>query len=294
VLQSQQLVQYNLSRAKPFLKWAGGKSRLLEEIEQFLPPADIRQRYHEPFLGGGAMFFHLNPEHAWLSDKVRDLITTYRTVRDRVDELIDTLRDYEGLHGKEGKSFYEQVRAQKPTDLTPVKKAARFVYLNKTCYNGIYRVNNEGEFNVPMGRYERPRILDEPTLRTASAALKSTSIQPFDYAKALSSVKRGDFVYLDPPYWGRYTSYHQDGFGPERQGELARLCRKLSSRGAYLMMNNGADEEITKLYDGFRIINLRSRVFLSGKLKGRRIVGEFLILNYDSDRFELVKSASRA
>jgi DNA adenine methylase len=294
VLQSQQLVQYDLTEAKPFLKWAGGKSRLLKKIEPFLPPADVRQRYYEPFLGGGAMFFHLKPETAWLSDKVEDLIVTYRAVRDNIDDLVSILREYQDLHMKEGKSFYKQVRAQKARDFAPLKRAARFIYLNKTCYNGIYRVNDHGEFNVPMGRYERPRILDEPTLRSASVALENASIRPRDYAKALASVKKGDFVYLDPPYWGRYTSYHKDGFGVEQQEELARLFRKVSSRGAYVMMNNGADDEITKLYNGFRIINLRSRVFLSGKLKGRRVVGEFLVLNYEPDSFEIIRPASHA
>lgn len=240
------------------------------------------------------MFFRLQPGTAWLSDKVQDLTITYRVVRDEVDDLIDILREYQNQHREAGKSFYEQMRGQRGRDHAPLERAARFIYLNKTCYNGIYRVNDRGEFNVPMGRYERPRILDEPTLRTASAALRNASIRHLDYSRALATVRKGDFVYLDPPYWGRYTSYHKDGFGMDQQENLARWFRKLSSRGAYLMMNNGADDEITKLYNGFRMVGLRSRVFLSGKLKGRRLVREVLILNYDPDGLELVRPASHA
>jgi DNA adenine methylase len=289
-MQAQQLLSFDLTDAKPFLKWAGGKSRLLKRIEPFLPPADLCARYHEPFLGGGAMFFHLRPETAFLSDRLQDVVIAFRVVRDNVDELIAKLENHQKRHAADAKAHYAAVRKQDPRNLSSVDKAARVIYLNKTCYNGIYRVNSAREFNVPMGVYKNPRIVDSETLYADSAALKNASLKHLDYSSALGKVSKGDFVYLDPPYWRQFTGYHQNGFGMEQQRNLARLFRSLHETGVHLMLSNGPDEDISGLYDGFRKIELDSTVVLSGSLKGRRKVKELLVINYDPDTGELLKS----
>jgi DNA adenine methylase len=287
-LQSQQLVPYYLGEAKPFLKWAGGKGRLLAEIEPFLPPADLRQRYHEPFLGGGAMFFHLLPQTSFLSDRLQEVVITYRVVRDNLSELTAKLEDYQKRHFAGGKAFYYAVREADPKSLDMVERAARVIYLNKTCFNGIYRVNAAGKFNVPMGVYKKPKIADEPTLSADSAALRNSTIKHLDYSNAMEKAKKHDFVYLDPPYFGRYTGYHQSGFTMEEQENLARMFKKLHDRGACLMLSDGSDERIANLYNGFTVVHLRSRVTLSGEVKGRREFEELLVINYDPKSGDLL------
>ena len=274
--------------AKPFIKWAGGKRHLLSKIDRFLPQIGETTNYYEPFLGSGAMFFHLRPKSAILSDCLLDVVTAFRVVRDNVEDLIETLKPLEEGHKTRGSDFYYEVRRQDPKMLDNVHRAARFIYLNKTCYNGIYRVNSKGEFNVPIGLYKNPNILDAKTLRAASLVVKNASIRQADYTKSLQRVSKGDFVYLDPPYFGRFTSYHENGFGKDKQRELAEWFRRLHDRGAYLLMSNGAGEEIMRLYTEFNPIKLMNRVYLSGKLEGRRNMLELLVLNYDPTNGELV------
>lgn len=288
-MRTQQLLELDTSDAKPFIKWAGGKRHLLAKIDYYLRPISAGTNYHEPFLGSGAMFFHLKPKSAFLSDCLLDVITAFRTVRDNVEELIEKLKPLEEGHKARGPDFYYEVRKQESKELDSVSRAARFIYLNKTCYNGIYRVNSKGKFNVPIGRYANPNILDEKTLRAASLVLKNVSIRQSDYTKSLQRVSKGDFAYLDPPYYGRFTGYHQNGFGMDEQKELAEWFRRLHDRGAYLLMSNGADEEILHHYTEFNPIKLMNRVYLSGKLEGRRNARELLVLNYNPESGELVR-----
>ena len=280
-MQSQELLRYDLTGAKPFLKWAGGKSRMLKQMLPLLPPESFRERYYEPFLGGGAMFFSLRPQSAVLSDRLQEVVISFRVVRDNVDELKSRLRYYRRRHHEDAKTFYAMTRKTNPRGLDSVERAARLIYLNKTCYNGIYRVNSAWEFNVPMGVYKNPNILDSKTLDADSVALRRAAIKHLDYSSAVEKLGRGDFVYLDPPYSGQFTGYHKNGFGMEDQENLARVYRKLHDAGAHLMLSNGADERIRSLYQGFTRIHLEGRSVLSGKVKGRGKVEELLVINYD-------------
>lgn len=288
-MRTLQLLEVDTSDAKPFIKWAGGKRHLLNKISHYLPPIKEETNYHEPFLGSGAMFFHLKPKSAYLCDCLLDVTNAFRVVRDNVEYLIQRLEALDKGHRTRSAEFYYEVRKQDPKELDNVQRAARFIYLNKTCYNGIYRVNSSGKFNVPIGRYKDPKIVDSKTLRTASVVLRHASIRQSDYTKSLQRVSKGDFVYLDPPYYGRFSSYHQNGFGRDEQKELAEWFRKLHNRGAFLLMSNGTDEEIIKQYNAFNPVRLMSRVYLSGKLEGRKNAQELLIMNYDPKTGELLK-----
>ncbi|MFQ5896296.1 MAG: DNA adenine methylase, partial [Nitrospinota bacterium] len=209
--------------------------------------------YHEPFLGGGAVFFHLRPRRAFLSDSNAELIGCYRTVRDRVEELIRAL----SRHRYEREHFYE-VRSQAPESLDEVERAARFIFLNKSCYNGLYRVNRRGLFNVPFGRYAKPTLCDARGLRTASRALRGVTLFAEDFEGCLPRVRPGDFVYFDPPYLplsptSQFTSYTEGGFSLAEQKRLAGLFRALDARGALLLLSNSDSQRVRELYAGYRL-----------------------------------------
>ena len=219
-------------RAAPFLKWVGGKTSLLPELLKHVPPR--LRGYHEPFVGGGALFFAVRPRRASLSDHNAELVHTYRTVRDDVYGVLDALARhvYERAH-------FEQVRALDPQRLEPAARAARFIYLNKTCFNGLWRVNRAGRFNVPIGRYKNPRFNDPSTLITASHALQGVSIERAPFEESLARAAPGDFVYLDPPYdplseTASFAGYTADGFGWDDQKRLARKSRPGSWKVGFL------------------------------------------------------------
>lgn len=264
--------------AGPFLKWAGGKGQLLEQYSPLFPTA--WRTYFEPFLGGGAVFFHLTPNTAVLSDINEDLINAYVVVRDRVDELVAALR----VHHNERDYFYA-VRARKPETLTPVERAARLIFLNRTCFNGLYRVNKKGQFNVPFGRYSNPTICDEAKLRAASLALTGAEIRAADFEAALEGAGAGDFAYLDPPYnpistTSSFTSYAQEGFGEGEQHRLASVYKRLDIHGVRLMLSNSASSLVRGLYAGFRIIEVTAKRAINAKADRRGPITELLILNY--------------
>ena len=266
--------------ARPFVKWAGGKGQLLVQMAPFFPPYHAYRRYFEPFLGGGAVFFHLQPSIAFLSDTNEELINAFRIVRDHVEELIQSLRKHRNEAG-----YYYQVRAQDPKTLSPVERASRFIFLNKTCYNGLYRVNRKGRFNVPFGRYKNPKILDEENLRSASIALRSAHLEVKDFEEALTIAERGDFIYLDPPYHplsatSSFTSYTSSGFGEDQQRRLASVYRDLDQRGALLMLSNSDTPLIRELYHDFRIIELQANRAINSRGDRRGPVTELLTLNY--------------
>ena len=267
--------------AAPFLKWAGGKTQLIPQMAPFFPPPDSYKRYFEPFLGGGAVFFHLQPPNAYLSDLNEELINAFRVVRDCVGELIESLKKR-----RNEATYYYQIRALSPRALSSVERASRFIYLNKTCYNGLYRTNRKGQFNVPFGRYKNPRIVNEQTLRAASLALQGVHLWVSDFATALAKVGEGDFVYLDPPYdpvsaTASFTSYTPSDFDREDQRRLSEIYRILDQRGALLMLSNSATPFIRELYKGYNLIEVQARRAISSRGDRRGPITELLILNYD-------------
>lgn len=265
--------------AKPFLKWAGGKRKLLPVLSHYFP--EEYNAYFEPFLGGGAVFFFLQPKQAVLSDDNEDLIELYQVVKERVEDLIIALK----AHRNE-KEYYYDVRAQDPASLTVVERAARLIYLNKTCYNGLYRVNRKGRFNVPFGKYKNPLICDEPGLRSASIALRHADILACDFQDAVSNAKAGDFIYFDPPYHplsktSSFTSYTAKKFDIAEQTRLAHVYQELDRRGCFLMLSNSNTPLIRELYAQYRIIEVQTHRAINSNGNGRGKITELLIINYE-------------
>ncbi len=264
-------------RATPFLKWVGGKTSLLPELLKHVPSR--LRRYHEPFVGGGALFFAVGPQRAILSDCNEELVHTYLQVRDGAGAVLDALARhvYQRDH-------YQQVRALEPRSLEPAERAARFIYLNKTCFNGLWRVNRAGRFNVPIGRYKAPRFCDPSTLWRASQALKGVQVihQPFE--AALQRTSPGDFVYLDPPYdpvspTASFASYTKDGFDWGDQQRLADECARLNRRGVRFLLSNSATPRIRELYKAFEQRTVRAPRHINSKADGRGHVDELLVFN---------------
>ncbi len=240
---------------RPFLKWAGGKTQLLPELLRRIP--DRFGTYYEPFLGGGALFFALyrlgRIRQAILSDVNRELIDTYVALRDHVDEVIAILSEY-----PYDRDFFYEIRSRDPWQLPLPVRAARMIYLNRTCYNGLYRVNRSGRFNVPFGRYRRPTICDAENLRAVSRALQHVEIRCADFAETVQEARAGDFVYFDPPYvpvspTADFTAYTEHGFNIDEQRRLRRVAGALARRGVYIMISNSMTPQIRRLYRGFRI-----------------------------------------
>jgi len=246
-------------KPKPFVKWVGGKRQLLKQFRELglYPPEafdPILNTYFEPFVGGGAVFFDLLPKNADLSDLNNELVITYNIIKDKVDELISSLNNhiYE-------KVYYLEVRAQKVEDLSDVEIASRFILLNRTGFNGLYRVNKKGQFNVPFGRYNNPVICDERNLRRVSESLKDVSIKHQDYKKVLKDAVKDDFVYFDPPYFpvsktSSFTSYTTDGFLEKEQTELRDTLVELHKRDCFVMLSNSDTPSFNKLYSGIRSV----------------------------------------
>jgi len=274
--------------AGPFLKWAGGKASLLTQYKRYLPSPDRYTRYVEPFVGGGALFYwlqaHHGPKPARLADINRHLIGTYIAVRDQVEALIEAL----GEHTPDREHF-EQVREQNPDLLDPVAQAARFIYLNRTCYNGLYRVNKSGRFNVPYGKYKNPRICAPELLRLASAALAETELLVADFGEAVADCGQGDFVYFDPPYvplsgTANFTEYADEGFGLDQQRRLVELICRLDDAGALVMASNSDTPIVRELYKlpdyMFPIRPITARRMIGCDAAKRGVVGEVVIANY--------------
>ena len=271
-----------LPAARPVLKWAGGKGRLLPELLDRLP--DHFATYHEPFIGGGALFFALAGQgrigRAFLSDANPSLIDVYLALRDDVDGVVAALREhvYEREH-------YYRVRALRPEGLSLPERAARVIYLNKTCYNGLYRENRRGEFNVPVGRYKNPTICDEPNLRAASRALQGVDIGRRPFASVLDHAQPGDFVYFDPPYHplsptANFTSYDRHGFGPDDQRRLRDVFAALGERGVRALLSNSDTPFVRELYADFQIDQVFVARAVNSKANGRGKVAEVIVRNY--------------
>ncbi len=266
---------------RPFLKWAGGKTQLIQQYEAYFPTRF--RTYYEPFLGGGAIFFYLSSqiEQAVLTDINGELVNVYHCVRNHVDELIQSLRNHRQRHCHE---HYYHIRAIAPTDA--VERAARFIYLNKTCFNGLYRENSKGKFNVPMGRYKNPKIFDPDILYAASDALQSADIlvRPFD-AVLDSKANHQDFVYFDPPYHpisttSNFTHYNRYAFRAEDQIRLRNIFSQLAERGVKVMLSNSDCPFVRNLYRDFTIHTIQAKRFINCNAKRRGAITEVLVTSY--------------
>ena len=271
----------------PFLKWVGGKRQLLGALSELMPEGRIKS-YCEPFVGGGAMLFHIQPNVAYVNDVNSELINVYSVIKHNVDELIIELSHFEN----EPEIFYE-VRGWdrdkiKYSSLTDIQKAARIIFLNKTCFNGLYRVNNAGEFNAPFGYYRNPNIVNEPVLRAVSHYLNSAEIHlsAIDYSEVLKRLGKGTFVYFDPPYdpvsdSASFTGYSRGGFGKDEQVRLRECCDDLSRRRIKFMLSNSATNFIREQYAGYNITVVRARRAVNSVGYKRGEVEEVVIRNYE-------------
>ncbi|NLY85276.1 MAG: DNA adenine methylase [Tissierellia bacterium] len=272
---------------QPFLKWAGGKRQLIKEIEKYIPSSNEINTYYEPFLGGGAVLFHLQPKKAVVNDYNTDLMTTYEVIRDNVDELIEDLKK----HKNTSEYFYEIRSWDRKPDfdkISKIKKASRLIYLNKTCFNGLFRVNSNGEFNTPFGNYKKPNIVNEKVLRAVSKYLNENDVILLncDFENALINIKKGDFVYLDPPYYpisnsSNFTGYTLDGFSESDQVRLKELCDKLTERGIKFLLSNSSAPFILELYKDYKIEFVKARRTINSNGDGRGKIKEVLVRNYE-------------
>ncbi|MFN8533581.1 MAG: DNA adenine methylase [Dehalococcoidia bacterium] len=263
----------------PFVKWAGGKRQLLGQLFA-LRPARF-ERYFEPFLGGGALYFAIAPRWAFLGDLNGELVDAYLAVRDDVDAVMESLDRHEYQ-----RDHYYRVRDQDPETLSLPERAARFVYLNKTGYNGLYRVNRHGRFNVPFGRYRTPpRLYDPANLRGAAALLAGATILHTRYQDTLAMAGPGDFVYLDPPYQpltpsANFTRYTKYGFGRTDQECLAAEFRRLNNLGVSVLLSNSDTPLVRELYAGFDFTAVRATRLINSDRTGRAGVSELVVRNY--------------
>lgn len=271
------------SLARPFLKWAGGKGQLLPQFHALFPRTFAN--YHEPFVGGGAVFFALAPRLAgkkvFLSDNNDELMNAYRVVRDAVEPLITSLSKH-----RNDETYYYQVRDYDPNTLTDVERASRLIFLNRTCFNGLYRVNRRGKFNVPFGRYRNPLICDEVNLRACSEALTGVEIVLGTFTDVLLRAQAGDFVYFDPPYLplsktSSFTDYTKYPFGIQEHQQLAQTYTDLSAKGVKVMLSNSDVNAVWDLYKDFDIRRVTATRAINSKADGRGPITEVVVLNYD-------------
>lgn len=270
----------------PVVKWVGGKRQLLKDITQYIP--EKYSTYYEPFLGGGAVLFDLQPAKAVVNDINEELINVYETIRDDVEGLIADLKK----HQNEAEYFYmirEKDRdREKYNQLSKVERASRIIYLNKTCYNGLFRVNRHGEFNTPFGRYKNPNIVNEDTLRAVSVYFNKANItfRCGDFEDAVKGVRKGSFVYFDPPYdpvseSANFTGYDKGGFNRDEQIRLKKLCDKLNERGVKFLLSNSATDFILDLYKDYDIKIVQAKRAINSKGDKRGEVNEVLVKNYE-------------
>lgn len=277
-------VEHTGATPAPFVKWAGGKSRLLPQLRPLLPPGVELMRHVEPFMGGAAMFFALRPKRALLCDINPALLGTYHAVRDQVDCVIPHLRRLARTH--DTGTYYEmRERYNQTRTLSDAERAALFIYLNKTCFNGLHRVNRRGEFNVPVGRYAKPAILDVETLLAASAQLRGADLRCGGFELLLTAAKPGDFIYFDPPYepvseTSSFTAYAQDGFRREDQLRLRDVFRVLDRRGCKLMLSNSDVPFIRELYRDYHVRTVCAPRAINSDASRRGPVSEVVVRNY--------------
>lgn len=270
---------------EPFLKWAGGKRQLLDALKRHLPRDLDSGRYHEPFLGSGALFFALRPQNACLSDTNADLILAYRVVQQQLDALVERLSDLARAHKTSPRETYYSTRAayNRKDDQDEPHRAARLIYLNRTCFNGLYRVNRRGEFNVPMGSYRNPSILQYERLVAANDALSQAELRCVCYSEALANTEPSDFVYVDPPYipvsrTANFTAYTDKSFSLEHQKQLADHVASLAEGGTRVLVSNAEHPHVRELYADHKIVAVKARRSINSRGDRRGRVGEVLVL----------------
>lgn len=274
------------SLVKPFIKWVGGKRQILDIINKKINEAGKYNTYYEPFLGGGAVFLDNRPDKAVVNDYNSELINAYKIIRDNVDELIESLEKH-----KNEQEYYYKIRAKDRDEgfkgISKIEKASRFIYLNKTCYNGLYRVNRENQFNTPFGKYKNPNIVNEEVLRALNKYFNTANITFLneDFEKALKSVSSDDFVYLDPPYvpvseTSSFTSYTKNGFELKDQERLADVCKTINAKGAKFLLSNSNVPIMYELYNEFHIDVVAAKRSINSKGDKRGKVEEVIIYNF--------------
>lgn len=273
---------------KPFVKWVGGKKQLLPDLIKYAP--ENFTTYFEPFLGGGALFFTLQPKKAVINDLNDHLITAFKVVKGDTKKLIARLKrlekDFLNKKDAERKEMFLRIRNKFNTQkLDAVERAALMIFLNRTCFNGMYRENSRGEFNVPFGKYKNPKICDESNLESAAVALKNVKITAKDFASAVQDAKKGDFVYFDPPYYpisetSKFTSYYETDFVLEDQIKLRDLIKDLSKRGVQVMASNSYSPTIKDLYADFNLHVVYAGRAINSKANKRGKIKEYIITNY--------------
>ena len=286
---TKKIEKIDLKKAQPFIKWVGGKRGLLSQITPLLPKEF--NNYFEPFVGGGALFFELyaqgklDGKKIYLFDINAELINTYEIVRDNPTELIEKLHEFKRQHSKE---YYYEVRVwdreENFLELDPLTRAARFIYLNKTCFNGLYRVNKSNQNNVPIGSYKNPNIADESAIYSASEALQNATILNASYKDVLKFATKNDLVYFDPPYYpltptASFTSYSEFEFLDKEQEELFEVFYELDKQGSHVVHSNSDTPFINELYDSFKIDKIQANRFINSKSSGRGKISEVLVRN---------------
>lgn len=266
--------------ASPIVKWVGGKTKLLPDLLSRMP--ERYGRYYEPFAGGAALFFRLAPKRAVLADSNPDLIGLYTAVANDVNAVIRRLQGHRDAHDE---AHYYDMRTRwndRDHEWSTPERAAAFIYLNKTCFNGLWRVNRSGAFNVPIGRYTDPPICVPDALRAAHHVLSRAEIRRADYRTAVRDAKAGDFLYFDPPYdpvtpTANFTSYTADSFGPDEQRALADTARELVARGCQVMLSNSDTPFIRSIYKGFRVDRVKCARAINSNAAKRGDVDELII-----------------
>lgn len=271
----------------PFLKWVGGKRKLIPEIKKMLPGGLSKYTYYEPFVGGGALLFDLQPTQAVINDSNEELINVYTVIRDHPKELIDELKKH-----KNTPEYFYEIRSmdRKPifNNISNIERASRIIYLNKTCYNGLYRVNNSGKFNSPFGKYKNPNIVNESVIKAVSNYLNNAQVEILnvDYEVALRNVSKNAFVYLDPPYHpisksSNFTGYVRGGWGEKDQLRLRDICNNLNKKGVKFLLSNSSSDFIKEIYDEYNIHTVRASRSINSDSSKRGKVDELLIRNYE-------------
>lgn len=269
----------------PVVKWVGGKRQLLNEIEKCIPKYT---KYYEPFVGGGAVLFHLQPQKAVINDINSELINLYQVIKDNVEELINDL-----VKHKNKSDYYYDIREwdrdkEKYNSLSSIEKASRIIYLNKTCYNGLFRVNRSGEFNSPFGNYKNPNIVNDSILRAVNIYFNKANItfKCGDFEEAIKGIRKGSFVYFDPPYdpvsnSANFTGYDKGGFDRDEQMRLKNLCDRLDKRGIKFLLSNSATDFILELYQDYKIEIVKAKRVINSQGDKRGEVDEVLVRNYE-------------
>ena len=277
-------------KGKPFVKWAGGKRQILDKLIKYVP--EDFNTYYEPFVGGGALFFELSPKNAVINDSNEELINVFRCIKDeeKLTKMCNELNHHEANHSEE---YYYKIRnidrdKNKFNRLSDYKRAARTIYLNKTCFNGLYRVNSKGEFNVPFGKKLKVNTYEGQNIGIIHAYLNFNNIKilSIDFEEAVKDAKEGDFIYFDPPYDSdtyTFNSYTEDGFSKDEQIRLSNVFKNLSDRGCYVMLSNHNTVLINELYKDFYIHKITAKRNINSNGKKRGKVEEVIITNYEID-----------